>query len=227
MRLSRILWNHFQEMGEDLPSLPNPVEWLLPLASNPETQRVFHLFLEKYYADTNERTLILGINPGRFGGGITQVAFTDPFQLETRCGIPNSFAKKTEVSAQFIHSVIDELGGVEDFFSHYFVSSVCPWGFTKMGNNYNYYDQKDLQEAVEPLIIKHLKGINRIAKRDCICIGDGKNYAYLSKLNEKYHLYETITPLPHPRFIMQYKRKQLDAYIQKYKDVLTHPHNGV
>jgi hypothetical protein len=36
------------------------------------------------------------------------------------------------------------------------------------------------------------------------------------KLNERYHFFEQIIPLPHPRFIMQYRRKKLDQFIQLY-----------
>ncbi|MBK9960964.1 MAG: DUF4918 family protein [Saprospiraceae bacterium] len=40
------------------------------------------------------------------------------------------------------------------------------------------------------------------------------------KLNEKHHWFKEIQALPHPRFIMQYKRKYKLAYIQKYLDML-------
>ncbi len=39
------------------------------------------------------RYLILGINPGRFGGGITGIPFTDPIRLQNICGIENDFQK--------------------------------------------------------------------------------------------------------------------------------------
>ena len=38
-------------------------------------------FCRRYYADNVPRTLVLGINPGRFGGGVTGVMFTDPVAL--------------------------------------------------------------------------------------------------------------------------------------------------
>jgi hypothetical protein len=53
------------------------VQWLYPL-KNPETRRCIKSFYSKYYSDTNERILILGINPGRFGSGITGIKL---FQL--------------------------------------------------------------------------------------------------------------------------------------------------
>ena len=45
-------------------------------------------------------TLILAINPGRLGAGVTNIAFTDPVHLERDCGIANDFPKREELSAQ-------------------------------------------------------------------------------------------------------------------------------
>ena len=39
---------------------------------------------------------------------------------------------------------------------------------------------------------------------------------FLRKLNEQYKFFGEIVPLPHPRFIMQYKLKQKEAYIERY-----------
>ena len=59
------------------------------------------------------------------------------------------------------------------------------------------------------------------AKRTAsICFGEGKNYKYFSKLNEKYNWFDRIYPLPHPRYILQYKRKYKNMYLDKYIDTL-------
>ena len=55
-------------IGIDLPG--KNVHWLHP-HGNPETRRCMNAFYSKYYADDHERILVLGINPGRFGGGTT------------------------------------------------------------------------------------------------------------------------------------------------------------
>ena len=52
------------------------------------------------------------------------------------------------------------------------------------------------------------------------CIGSGENYAFLNKLNNEYHLFESIIPLEHPRFIMQYNSKRKDEFIDKYINAL-------
>src|SRR5215831_1320075 len=64
-------------------------------------------FYTKFYNDTNRRIFIFGINPGRFGGGITGVPFTDPVRLEKICGIRNDLPKKAELSSLFVYDIID------------------------------------------------------------------------------------------------------------------------
>ena len=51
-----------------------------------------------------QRHLLLGINPGRFGGGVTGIPFTDPIRLQNVCGIENNFEKKQELSSVFIYA---------------------------------------------------------------------------------------------------------------------------
>jgi hypothetical protein len=57
-------------------------------------------FCRRYYADNVSRTLVLGINPGRFGGGVTGVMFTDPVALESICGIRNDLVKRRETAGR-------------------------------------------------------------------------------------------------------------------------------
>ena len=95
-------------------------------------------------------------------------------------------------------------------------------GFVQHGKNLNYYDSKELLKAIEPFIIQSIQQLAsfNIDKNKCYCIGGEKNFRYLLMLNERYHLFKEIIPLPHPRFIMQYKRKYLQDYIQLYLKAL-------
>ncbi len=54
----------------------------------------------------------------------------------------------------------------------------------------------------------------------CFCIGEGENLKYLTALNNKHGWFNTIQPLPHPRFIMQYKLKQKEKYVGDYVERL-------
>lgn len=180
-------------------------------------------FYRKYYSDNESRTLIVGINPGRFGGGITGIPFTDPVKLEKFCGIPNDLQKKTELSADFVYQMIDAYGGADKFYSKFFITSISPLGFTKEGKNLNYYDIRELQESVYPFLADSLKKIISFGMNQsvCFCLGEGQNFKFFSKLNAALSLFDNIVPLAHPRFIMQYKRKQLNTFIKTYIDKLS------
>lgn len=197
--------------------LPPGVEVLNPYAEA-NTRLLCEQFYQKFYHDKAPRKLILGINPGRLGGGMTGIAFTDPINLEKYCGIPNAFPKKAELSSTFIYQMIEAYGGVTTFYNEFFISSVCPLGFTLDGKNLNYYDRKDLQENVRDFIVASLKKHIALGVQTdvCFCLGEGQNYKFLLDLNSDYKFFQKIVPLPHPRFIMQYKRKELKKWIGKY-----------
>ena len=67
-------------------SVPKSIQILDPY-SNKESVRVTKLFYKKFFNDHNKRILLFGINPGRLGGGLTGIPFTDPYHLEKSCGI--------------------------------------------------------------------------------------------------------------------------------------------
>ena len=215
---AEILFRFYMDLRP--PKLPKGVSWLYP-QQHEEVQNIFKEFLQKYYSDQAERTLLLGINPGRFGAGITGVNFTAPKQLKEYCHIENNL-KGSELSAEFIYTMITEYGGVEKFYGEFFIGSVCPLGLVEDGKNLNYYDRKDLLELIEPFIVRHLSQLvsYKVNKEVCICIGGEKNFKYLSALNDKHHWFNRIVTVPHPRFIMQYKRKLLSQYVNLYLDVL-------
>ena len=204
----------------DIP-LPGGIEVMNPYLRK-EVRQGVEAFYTKYYPGDTPRTFLLGINPGRFGAGITGISFTDPIRLEEVCGIPNPFEKKQEISSVFIYDMIKAYGGPEKFYGNFYITAVCPLGFVKEGKNINYYDLRELQEAVTPFIISTIReqlafGANR---EKAFCIGEGKNYKFLMKLNREHHFFDKILPLPHPRFVMQYRYKKREEYVQRYLEVL-------
>lgn len=198
-------------------TLPNNVEWITAF-ENEETISTFSVFMKKYYSDTNKRHFLFGINPGRFGAGITGVAFTDPILLDEKLSIPNQFEKKHELSALFIHEVIDKFASPDDFYSRFYITSVNPVGLLKNGKNYNYYDHKATLKTIEPFIIeKTEEQLQFGAYRDvAFSIGKGKNFTYLNQLNKQHNWFNRIVALPHPRWVMQYRRKNKSLHIEKY-----------
>lgn len=201
--------------------LPEGIEWLYPQKNEAVMQIVSHFF-NQYYNDGYSRRLILGINPGRFGAGVTGVNFTAPKQLKQYCGIDHLFKNQSELSAEFIYEMIEAYGGVRKFYSHFFIGSVCPLGFVKNGKNINYYDEKKLEAVVQSFIIKSIEGLVNftVDTEICFCIGEEKNYKYLKALNQQQKWFKKIIPLPHPRFIMQYRRKQKQQFIDHYLQLL-------
>ena len=181
-------------------------------------------FYKKFYGDEGPRTMILGINPGRHGGGITGIPFTDPVKLES-LGIKNDFQKKRELSADFIYQMIDGYGGAKEFYQKFYFSAISPLGFTKDEKNLNYYDVKGLPELLDKFIVEcmNLQLLWGLNKTICFCLGEGENFKFLNKLNTKYSFFEEIISLPHPRFIMQYRRKKVKEYIDLYLQRLILP----
>ncbi len=185
--------------------------------------KICKAFYGKYYHDNLRRFLILGINPGRYGAGVTGVPFTDPIKLESVLGIKNPLPKKPELSADFIYSMIAEFGGPEKFFSRFFINSVSPLGFIREGKNLNYYDDTRLKKALEPFIRRSIESMLRlnIDGNVVFCLGEGQNLKYLQEVNDKFNFFKHIIPIAHPRFIMQYKRKQLAHYREDYLNKLS------
>jgi Domain of unknown function (DUF4918) len=204
--------------------LPPGVEIMNPFLDK-QSLTLAKLFYLKYYSDNHRRHFIFGINPGRWGAGITGIPFTDPQKLRYSCGIDNDLSQKQELSANFIYTMIENFGGVKTFYKKFFITAVCPLGFTKNGKNLNYYDDRNLQNAAEPFIIDCLERQLFLLKSEdtCFCLGEGDNFRYLKRLNEQYTFFKKIIPMPHPRWIMQYRRKQLDEYLNLYVKVLSHP----
>lgn len=198
-------------------TLPNEVG-VLNVHHDKKVQEACLSFYKKFYSNNRKRNLLLGINPGRFGGGVTGIPFTDPIRLEKYCGITTDFQKKQELSSVFMYDMMNAYGGPKEFYDDFYISSISPLGFVKGGKNLNYYDDKLLLEKIQPFVITCLQkqiswGLNA---ETCFCIGEGENLKYLTKLNEENKFFKNIIAVPHPRFIMQYKLKQKEEYIDLY-----------
>ncbi|ULQ56037.1 DUF4918 family protein [Flavihumibacter rivuli] len=199
------------------PAIPGDIGVLFPF-NDPAVRKVIRAFFMKYYNDKTSRHLMIGINPGRHGAGITGINFTAPRQLRNDCGIDHPFPDQSELSAEFIYAVIDAYGGPVDFYRDFFIAAMSQLGYTRDGKNLNYYDDQRLMEAVYLFALQCLEkefafGVKR---ETVICIGGEKNFRFLQQLNNENQLFSKIIPLPHPRFIMQYRRSRKQDYINEY-----------
>lgn len=203
--------------------LPPGIRIMNPFREDDNVIPLSSAFYKHFYDDHAIRHLILGINPGRFGAGVTGVPFTDTKRLKNECGIPYTGKETHEPSSVFVYDVIHAFGGVRAFYGKIYINSICPLGFTAVGPNgkevnYNYYDSKALTDAVYDFMVDNIrKQIAMGVKTDvCFCFGTGKNEQFLRKLNDRFGFFEKIVALEHPRFIMQYKLKSKQQYIDKY-----------
>lgn len=220
MNFAQKVLNFFDDL-EQHPEAPKGVEVLNPY-NQKAVKEIIAIFYQKYYNDNNERYLLIGINPGRLGAGLTGIPFTDPLRLKSVCHIENNFDPKPELSSKFIYYLIDKMGGPKAFYDRFYFSSVSPLGFVKDGRNFNYYDMKVLQESWEPYMVENLKRQIQIGCKTskAFVLGRGKNYKYLENLNKKHQLFDALIELPHPRWVMQYRLKRLDEFISEYCKVL-------
>ena len=206
--------------------LPEGISIMNPFKENAEIMSIVEKFYNKFYNDDHKRKIILGINPGRLGGGVTGIPFTDSKRLTEVCNIKIDSVKTHEPSSVFIYEMIHKYGGVEKFYSHFYINSICPLGFIQTTKtsciNKNYYDYDDLYQSVESFMISTLRqqidfGIDT---KKCFVLGK-RNAGFISKINEKEKLFNSIVVLEHPRYIQQYKSKEKDNYISRYLDELS------
>jgi hypothetical protein len=188
-------------------TLPRNIKIMNPFKNSGAAISTTIEFYKKYYNDNISRKIILGINPGRFGGGITGIPFTDPKRVIEKCGLKFTGELAHEPSSVFVYEVIDAFGGAEAFYKKFYV-------------NYNYYDSKELTNAVYDFIITNIKKqISFGIETDiAFCFGTGKNEKFIRELNEEKKFFKKIVALEHPRYIIQYKSKNKKFYIDKYLD---------
>lgn len=203
--------------------LPEGIRIMNPFKEDDKIIPISASFYKNYYNDNNTRRIVLGINPGRFGAGVTGVPFTDTKRLTDKCSIKYSGRETHEPSSVFVYDVIEAYGGISKFYNDFYINSVCPLGFTISDGkgrekNYNYYDSKELTNAVATFIVDSIKKqIEFGIQTDiCYCFGTGQNEKFLRLINNENGFFKEIIALEHPRYVMQYKSKLKQHYIEKY-----------
>ena len=203
-------------------ALPEGFQVINPYMDNPETMDVMSQFYHKFYADSEQRKFIVGINPSRHGAGVTGVPFTDTKRLETICGIKMDSAHTHEISSVFMYDMIREFGGASAFYKQFYINSPFPLAIvrkTKDGKwlNANYYDDNALFETVKDFMILTLRNhISLGLDTSEVYVLGKKNALFIQKLNKEARLFDQLKVLEHPRYIQQYKSKEKQFYIDKY-----------
>ena len=201
--------------------LPQEISILNPY-SKKEVNNTLQRFFKKYFDDNENRIFVFGINPGRFGGGLTGISFTDPIALREECGIENNLGDRHELSSMFIYRMIKEYGGVKKFYSKIFITALYPFAIIKDGKNYNYYNSLKLYKSLKTQIASEIKEQIKIGadRRFAVCLGR-KNAKFFNEINKEHNYFEELRVLDHPRFIMQYRSKEVNNYVADYIKALS------
>jgi len=186
---------------------------------DPAVYELLSRFCQVYYTDNRPRVALLGINPGRLGMGRTGVAFTDPAALAEPCGIENDLPRqRPELSSQFVYQVVAALGGPAEFYQHFYLGSVYSLVLVRDGLNHNYYDSPALGKALwADTRLSLLRQVQELGLRTDVAVSLGRrNGLFLQRLNDELGLFARIIVLDHPRYLMQYRRRELNANVAHY-----------
>ncbi|RRQ47895.1 SMUG2 DNA glycosylase family protein [Maribacter algicola] len=198
------------------------IQVMNPFEENETVLGILEKFYTKFFSDSQSRRILLGINPGRLGAGATGIPFTDTKRLSEECGIETASLQTHEPSSVFVYDMIKAYGGSEKFYSKFYINSICPLGFiekNKKGNwvNCNYYDYPQLFESTKEFIVSTLRQQIAFGIDTSVCYILGKrNEKFFKEINEEARLFDSFVVFDHPRYIVQYKGKQKEAYIEKY-----------
>lgn len=94
-------------------------------------------YYQTVYSNEANRIVLCGINPGKNGAGKTGIPFLDYKSVSHLFSGIGRYDR--EQSAQFILSIINEIGS-DSFYRSVYMTNISWFGFTKDGKNLNYYD---------------------------------------------------------------------------------------
>jgi hypothetical protein len=150
-------------------------------------------FFRTYYAGEGRRIALVGLNPGRFGGGRTGLPFLDPLAVSALLG---GMGQGRERSARFLWGVIARLGP-ERFFERVYLTNLSCLGFVRGGRNVN------LDQVPGPIRSALIEGfveeMRRVRPLRLVPLGRWVE-SELSALAAAGRLAAPVAPrLPHPR----------------------------
>ena len=176
-------------------------------------------FCRSFYNDNSRRVFWLGINPSRVRNTSTGVPYTDGYALENYCNIHNDFSKSRELTADFFYRFVAAFGGPERFFSRHYAGAAFPLSVLRKDRYCNWYDSglpETIASSVPDLIEKQVEmGSNGVL----VVIGSGHNAKHLIRINTETNLFRKVLVVEHPRYIAQYKSKEIMRYVDKYCNV--------
>jgi len=174
-------------------------------------RQVMDDFWRRFYPEELPRHVICGLNPGRFGAGLTGVPFTD-FQTLSRW-MPSVERQDTEPSAQFFAQVVAAVG-VEAFFRRFYVTNVSAVGYVKDGRNLNYHDLP--AGALEVVERRFVEEMEIVRPQQIIALG-----RQVERSIKRLMPNVVVSYLPHPAWVSTYRKAAQHDWIERYLRVLS------
>ena len=142
-------------------------------------------------------------------------------------GYPRALGMNSGTSPLHVACMIAGFGPGDEVITTPFTFISSAWGISYVGAKPVFADIEEgtfnldpakLAAAVTPFIVHTMeRQIALGARRDhAIVFGRGQNHRFLERLNAERGWFGSLHPLDHPRSIVQYKRKQLAAYVERY-----------
>ena len=174
-------------------------------------------YYQTYYNNHRNRIVLCGINPGKNGAGKTGIPFID--YKGASYLLSDVHQDEKEQSAQFILSIINEIGS-ETFFNNVYMTNISWFGFIKGGNNFNYYE---LPSPLQTTFTKSfLAEMSFVQPKVIIPLSKEVELTLKEMMKEGKLNYPVVPRLPHPYYCSIGKRpiKYKDVYIKKITSLI-------
>jgi uracil-DNA glycosylase len=169
-------------------------------------------FCQKLYGDAIPRVMICGINPGRFGAGMTGIPFLDFISLSQL--IPSIDRVESEKSASFFFRIVSSFGA-EAFFRTFYVSNFSSVGYLRNGKNLNYYDLPPAALAI--VESNFIKEIEIVKPTHVISLSKEVHQSVCRLLSASV---DCSLRLPHPSWVATYRSGEINQWVSRYMEVL-------
>ncbi|MEY2342744.1 uracil-DNA glycosylase family protein [Acidithiobacillus sp. IBUN Pt1247-S3] len=171
-------------------------------------------FWQQYIPEPLPQTVILGLNPGRLGAGLTGIPLLDFRSLASLFPDGRLPRNDTEPSANFFHRVVQNVGA-EKFYREFYVSNVSAVGYLRDNKNCNYHELPDAaQRIVEERFVAEMAVV---APKRIIALGREVE-ATVQRLFPDGSV--RISHLPHPSWIMTYRLREAQSWVRRYTQML-------
>lgn len=152
-------------------------------------------YYQTVYQTNRDRIVLCGINPGKLGAGKTGVPFLD-FKSISQI-FSDVRLSDQERSAQYMWSVINKIG-IDKFYKNIYITNISWFGFTKEGNNLNYYQlPRNIRNLFTYSFIEEMKIVQ---PKVMIPLGREVESTLQTMVRSGDLTYPIATRLPHPFF---------------------------